>query len=52
VPQGAAHPVRGEVVSIIPNHICPVIDLVDTFTVVCADGSTEEWPVDARGRSG
>jgi D-serine deaminase-like pyridoxal phosphate-dependent protein len=52
VPQGAAHPVRGEVVSIIPNHICPVIDLVDTFTVISADGSTEDWPVDARGRSG
>jgi D-serine deaminase-like pyridoxal phosphate-dependent protein len=47
-----SRPKLGEVVSIVPNHICPVIDLVDTFVVVAADGRTEVWPVDARGRSG
>jgi D-serine deaminase-like pyridoxal phosphate-dependent protein len=51
-PPGARRPNLGEVVAIIPNHICPVIDLVDTFVAVTADGGTEVWPVDARGRSG
>jgi len=52
VPPEAAAPVIGEVVAIIPNHICPVIDLVDSVVAVAADGSLAEWPVDARGRSG
>jgi len=51
-PPGANRPDLGEVVAVIPNHICPVIDLVDTFVAVASDGSTEVWPVDARGRSG
>jgi D-serine deaminase-like pyridoxal phosphate-dependent protein len=51
-PLGASRPQLGEVVAIIPNHVCPVIDLVDGMVVVAADGSVEEWPVDARGRSG
>jgi D-serine deaminase-like pyridoxal phosphate-dependent protein len=51
-PAEAPRPKLGEVVAIIPNHICPVIDLVDTFVAVTADGGTEVWPVDARGRSG
>jgi D-serine deaminase-like pyridoxal phosphate-dependent protein len=50
--RGAARPALGDVVAIIPNHVCPVIDLVDTFLAVAADGSAERWPVDARGRSG
>jgi len=37
---------------VIPNHICPAVDLMDSFTVVSPDGSVESWPVDARGRSG
>jgi D-serine deaminase-like pyridoxal phosphate-dependent protein len=52
VPPGAARPRLGDVVAIIPNHICPVVDLVDSVVAVAADGSIEEWPVDARGRSG
>jgi len=51
-PPGARRPALGEVVTIIPNHICPVIDLVDMFVAVAADGTVEGWPVDARGRSG
>ena len=49
---GVARPRLGEVVAIIPNHVCPVIDLVDRVVAVASDGSVEEWPVDARGRSG
>ncbi len=51
-PSGEPRPRLGEIVAVIPNHICPVIDLVDAFIAVQLDGSTEEWPVDARGRSG
>jgi len=49
---GAARPELGQVVAIIPNHVCPVVDLVDRVVAVDADGSVAEWPVDARGRSG
>jgi D-serine deaminase-like pyridoxal phosphate-dependent protein len=51
-PGSATRPQLGEIVAIVPNHICPVVDLVEAFTVVRGDGSTERWPVDARGRSG
>jgi D-serine deaminase-like pyridoxal phosphate-dependent protein len=51
-PPGTERPRLGEVVAIVPNHVCPVVDLVDRVVAVTADGSTEEWPVDARGRSG
>ena len=44
--------VSAQVVAVIPNHVCPVIDLVDAVVAVRADGAIEEWPVDARGRSG
>jgi D-serine deaminase-like pyridoxal phosphate-dependent protein len=50
-PPGVRRPTLGETVAVIPNHICPVIDLVDDFVTVAADGTTEVWPVDARGRS-
>ena len=52
VPPLARRPVLGDVVAVVPNHICPVVDLVSTFTVVAPDGRIERWPVDARGRSG
>ncbi len=52
VPPGVARPDLGEIVAVIPNHVCPVIDLVDAVVAVDADGTTAEWPVDARGRSG
>ena len=53
-PAGADRPRLGDVVAVIPNHVCPVVDLVDSVVAVAvaADGSTAEWPVDARGRSG
>jgi D-serine deaminase-like pyridoxal phosphate-dependent protein len=51
-PRGVERPRLGAVVAIVPNHVCPVIDLVDRVVAVAADGSAAEWPVDARGRSG
>jgi D-serine deaminase-like pyridoxal phosphate-dependent protein len=50
-PAGAARPALGNVVAIVPNHVCPVVDLVERFTVIFGDGRVEAWPVDARGRS-
>jgi len=49
---GGRAPRLGEVVAVVPNHVCPVVDLVSTLTVVLPDGRVEHWPVDARGRSG
>ena len=51
LPEGEDGPHVGDVLAIVPNHVCPVVDLFDFFTVLNADGSTERWPVDARGRS-
>jgi D-serine deaminase-like pyridoxal phosphate-dependent protein len=51
LPGGAAGPRLGDVVAVVPNHICPVVDLVMSFTAVLPDGRTESWPVDARGRT-
>jgi D-serine deaminase-like pyridoxal phosphate-dependent protein len=51
-PPGVPKPAIGDVVAVVPNHVCPVVDLFDSFHVVAPDGSSEIWPVDARGRSG
>lgn len=52
IPEGTPRPAVGEVVAVIPNHVCPVIDLRDSFIVTRAGVIVGEWPVDARGRSG
>ncbi len=51
-PAGADRPQLGDVVAIVPNHVCPVIDLVDAVVALGPDGAVTEWRVDARGRSG
>ena len=52
IPPGAAAPHLGEVVAVAPNHVCPVVDLFDTFLAVRGVDIVGRWPVDARGRSG
>jgi D-serine deaminase-like pyridoxal phosphate-dependent protein len=52
IPDGSPRPSLGEVVAIVPNHSCPVIDLRDSFIAMRAGVSVGAWPVDARGRSG
>lgn len=52
VPAASPRPRLGEVVAVVPNHVCPVVDLFGSFVAVLGDGRTEHWPVDARGRSG
>jgi D-serine deaminase-like pyridoxal phosphate-dependent protein len=51
-PEGGDRPKLGEVVAVIPNHACPVVDLFDTFVAVRGGQIEGRWPVDARGRSG
>ena len=51
-PNGGALPGLGEVVPVIPNHVCPVIDLRDSFVATRDGVVVGEWPVDARGRTG
>jgi D-serine deaminase-like pyridoxal phosphate-dependent protein len=50
-PDGAALPAVGPVVAVLPNHICPVVNLVDAFLVVRDGRLVDTWTVDARGRN-
>lgn len=52
IPAGTPAPHLGEVVAIVPNHVCPVVDLFDSFVAVRGDAVVGTWPVDARGRRG
>jgi D-serine deaminase-like pyridoxal phosphate-dependent protein len=52
IPPGTVTPALGEIVAIVPNHVCPVVDLFDTFVAARAGSIVGHWPVDARGRSG
>jgi D-serine deaminase-like pyridoxal phosphate-dependent protein len=49
---GRPLPDIGRVVLVVPNHICPVVNTVDTFLAVQGGRIVGRWPVDARGRSG
>lgn len=40
----------GEKVEVIPNHVCPTVNLTDELFVVRAGEVAETWPVIARGR--
>ncbi|HEX7171632.1 MAG TPA: alanine racemase [Candidatus Limnocylindria bacterium] len=48
----APMPGIGEVVAVVPNHICPVVDLYDEAVLVRGGAVVDRWPIDARGRSG
>ena len=49
---GAARPAIGSVVWVVPNHVCPVVNLVDSFVVAQGGRVVDRWLVDARGRNG
>jgi len=49
---GTQAPKLGDIVAIVPNHVCPVVDLFDTFVATRSGAVVGRWPVDARGRSG
>ena len=52
IPPGTPAPSLGEVLAIVPNHVCPVVDLRDSFMATRAGEVVGTWPVAARGRSG
>ena len=49
---GDQMPEVGRVGTVVPNHICPVVNLVDSFLVIQDGELAGIWPVDARGRNG
>jgi len=52
VPAGVPLPEVGRVVLAVPNHVCPVVDLFEGFTVVRSGEIVDTWRVDAHSRSG
>jgi len=50
VPDGVAFPEIGARIRIIPNHVCPAVNLHDELTVVDGEVVVEQWPVAARGK--
>ncbi len=52
IPPGTPMPELGQVVAIVPNHVCPVVDLFDSFLAVRGQTVVGTWLVDARGRRG
>jgi D-serine deaminase-like pyridoxal phosphate-dependent protein len=49
---GRQMPEVGRVVLVVPNHICPVVNTVDTFLAAQGGRVVGRWRVDARGRNG
>jgi D-serine deaminase-like pyridoxal phosphate-dependent protein len=46
-----SRPRVGEVVAVIPNHCCVVVNLVDSLTIVRNGEVVDVWPVASRGRN-
>ncbi|MFB9831702.1 alanine racemase [Actinoallomurus acaciae] len=44
-------PSAGEVVTVVPNHACPVVNLADELVIVEDGKIVDRWPVDARCRN-
>ncbi|WP_432492413.1 alanine racemase [Kineococcus gypseus] len=49
LPGGAPVPAVGEVVRVVPDHVCAAVNLADELVVVCGGAVVERWPVAARG---
>jgi D-serine deaminase-like pyridoxal phosphate-dependent protein len=52
VPAGSPRPRVGEVLAVMPNHVCPVVDLHETLLVVRDGRVVDRWRTEARSRSG
>ena len=52
LPAGCAGMTVGEVVQVVPNHVCPVVNLSDEVTVSRGGRPLERWAVAARGKTG
>ena len=50
IPAGEIRPSVGNVLAVVPNHVCPVVLNFEELTVTDSAGtSLQRWPVDARG---
>jgi D-serine deaminase-like pyridoxal phosphate-dependent protein len=49
IPDGVVRPSVGDVLTVVPNHACPVANLFDEYVVVQGGSVIGRWPVDARG---
>jgi D-serine deaminase-like pyridoxal phosphate-dependent protein len=49
LPPDGVRPPIGAVVWVVPNHVCPVVNLVDAYVVAQGGRVVDRWPVDARG---
>jgi D-serine deaminase-like pyridoxal phosphate-dependent protein len=52
LPDGVPAPTVGSIVAVVPNHVCPVVNLVDELVVTRGGAMIDRWAVDARGRNG
>lgn len=51
LPAGSSRPAVGSIVWVVPNHVCPVVNLVDEYVIASGGQVVGRWPVDARGRN-
>lgn len=49
IPDGVTRPSVGDVLTVVPNHACPVANLFDEYVVMQGGSDIGRWPVDARG---
>ncbi|MGC4190943.1 MAG: alanine racemase [Thermomicrobiales bacterium] len=50
VPEGETGFAVGDRVEIIPNHVCPTVNLMDELTIVRDGRIVDIWPIAARGK--
>ncbi len=50
-PDGTALPDLGELVRVVPNHVCAAVNLADELTVMVDGAVADTWRVAARGRN-
>ncbi len=50
IPPGTAFPAIGRQVEVIPNHVCPAVNLHEEFYLVDGEDVVEVWPIAARGK--
>jgi D-serine deaminase-like pyridoxal phosphate-dependent protein len=50
IPAGVSFPAIGEKVRIIPNHVCPAVNLHEQLHIVEGGEVVAVWPIAARGR--
>jgi D-serine deaminase-like pyridoxal phosphate-dependent protein len=50
LPEGTGFPTVGEKVEVIPNHVCPAVNLHEEFYIIDGDDVVDVWPIAARGK--